>query len=179
VLRLAVCLLLSMDLAAFAAEPEIQVAVEKSGEAFRVDATVIIPVPLLTAWDVLTDFNNMVGILSNLTSSKIIRRKGSSVFVLQEGVATYGFVSYPFASVREIRLEPMKRILATQLSGSAKRFESEMELTETGRGARIRYRAEIVPDSGIARAFGGPFIQHEVEEQFGLLATEMLRRKAR
>ena len=177
-LRLAVCLLLIMGFAAYGAEPEIQVAVEKSGDAFLVDATIIIPVPLRTAWEVLTDFDNMVGILSNLTLSKIIRRKGNSVFVMQEGNAKFGFFSYSFASVREIQLEPMRRILAIQLTGNAKRFESEMELSETVRGVRIRYRAEIVPDSGIARTFGGPFVQHEVEEQFTLLAAEMMRRKA-
>jgi hypothetical protein len=45
----------------------------------------------------------------------------------------------------------MKRILAIQLTGNAKRFESEMALSETKSGALVRYRAEIVPDSSIAR----------------------------
>ena len=173
-----VLLLLIMSFSAFGAEPEILVAVEKNGDTFLVDATIAIPVPLRTAWEVLTDFNNMVGILSNLTLSKVIRRKGSSLFVMQEGTAKYGIFSYSFASVREIQLEPMKRILAIQLTGNAKRFESEMALSETRSGTRVHYRAEIVPDSSIARIFGGPFIQHEVEEQFALIAAEMIRRKA-
>lgn len=173
-----VLLLLIICFAAFGAEPEILVAVEKSDDTFLVDATIVIPVPLRTAWEVLTDFNNMVGIMNNLTLSRIIRRKGSSVFVMQEGSAKFGIFSYSFASVREIQLEPMKRILAIQLTGSAKRFESEMALSETRSGTRVRYRAEIVPDSSIARIFGGPFVQHEVEEQFALIAAEMIRRKA-
>jgi hypothetical protein len=150
-LRLAVCLLLIMGFAAYGAEPEIQVAVEKSGDAFLVDATIIIPVPLRTAWEVLTDFDNMVGILSNLTVSKIIRRKGNSVFVMQEGNAKFGFFSYSFASVREIQLEPMRRIFAIQLTGNAKRFESEMELSETVRGTRIT----TVPKLFLIRASPG------------------------
>lgn len=81
------------------------------------------------------------------------------------------------ASVREIQLEPMKRILAIQLTGNAKRFESEMALSETKSGALVRYRAEIVPDSSIARIFGGPFVQHETEEQVALLAAEVIRCK--
>ena len=97
----AVLLLLIMCLAAFGAEPEILVAVEKSDDTFLVDATIVIPVPLRTAWEVLTDFNNMVGIMNNLTLSRIIRRKGSSVFVMQEGSAKFGIFSYSFASVRE------------------------------------------------------------------------------
>ena len=94
----AVLLLLIMCLAAFGAEPEILVAVEKSDDTFLVDATIAIPVPLRTAWEVLTDFNN---IMNNLTLSRIIRRKGSSVFVMQEGSAKFGIFSYSFASVRE------------------------------------------------------------------------------
>ncbi len=173
-----VLLLLIVSFAAFGAEPEILVAVEKNGDAFLVDATIAIPVSQRTAWEVLTDFNNMVGILSNLTLSRIIRRKGSSLFVMQEGTAKYGVFSYSFASVREIQLDPMKRILAIQLTGNAKRFESEMTLSESRSGTGVRYHAEIVPDSSIARTFGGPFIQHEVEEQFALIAAEMIRRKA-
>ncbi|EXI87137.1 MAG: hypothetical protein AW11_02747 [Candidatus Accumulibacter regalis] len=176
--RAAVFLLLLIHCVAFAAEPEIRVAIDKVDEAFLVDATLAIPVPLPTAWAVLTDFDNMVGILSNLTLSKIVRRDGNSVTVMQKGTARYGIFSYAFASVREVQLEPMKRVVAIQVSGNAKRFQSEMRLSETGSATEIRYHAEIVPASGIARTFGGPFVQHEVEEQLALLAAEMIRRKA-
>lgn len=71
-----------------------------------------------------------------------------------------------------------KRILARQLSGNAKRFASELELSKTDNGSQARYHAEVTPDSGLARTFGGPFIQHEVEEQFTAMAAEMLRRQA-
>ncbi|MFZ4536290.1 SRPBCC family protein [Propionivibrio sp.] len=175
--RIAACFLMIMSGAAFAVEPEIVVNIEKIGEAFVVEATIDVQAPLRMAWEVLTDFDNMAGILSNLTSSKIIRRKDNIVFVLQEGSARYGIFSYSFASEREIRMEPMKRILARQIAGNAKRFESELELTQKGQRTLLRYHAEIVPDSGIARTFGGPFIQHEVEEQFTAMAAEMMRRK--
>ncbi len=170
------CFLLTLSGAALGVEPEVLVAIEKNGDVFVVEATIAVAVPLRTAWEVLVDFDNMAGIMSNLTLSRIIRRKGSTIFVQQEGKAKFGPFSYSFASVREIELDPMRRILARQLSGSSKRFESEMELSESGRGTRIRYLAHIVPDSGIAQTFGGPFIQHEVEEQFQLMTVEMMRR---
>ncbi len=169
--------LLICSYGSFAADPAINVAIEKRGDAFIVDTTVDFAVPLPTAWDVLTDFNNMVGILSNLTSSKITGRKGNTLIVEQEGKARYGIFSYSFASEREIRLEPMKRILARQLSGNAKRFASELELSQTGNGTQAHYHAEVTPDSGFARSFGGPFIKHEIEEQFTSMGAEMLRRK--
>ena len=100
-------------------EPEIVINIERNGDAFIVDTKFDLPVPLRTAWEVLTDFDNMTGILSNLTSSKIVRRDGKILYVAQEGLARFGILSYAFASEREIRLEPMKRILARQITGNA------------------------------------------------------------
>ena len=179
-LRATACslVLLGLSCAAFAADPEIKVVIEKRDDAFIVDTTVDFAVPLRMAWDVLTDFDNMASILSNLTSSKITARTGNTLIVKQEGKARYGPFSYAFASEREIRLEPKKRILARQLTGNAKRFSSELELSKTDGGTQAHYHAEVTPDSGFARAFGGSFIQHEVEEQFTAMAAEMLRRKS-
>jgi hypothetical protein len=126
----------------------------------------------------LTDFDNMTAILSNLTSSKIVRRNDNLLLLRQEGRARYGIFTYTFASEREILLEPMRRILSRQISGNARSFESVVSMTPTEQGTAIRYHAEIVPDSGMARLFGGPFIQHEVEEQWIALGAEMLRRLA-
>ena len=177
--RIAACTfaLLILSGTVLAADAEIKVAIEKRGDAFIVDTTVDFAVPLRTAWEVLTDFDNMADILSNLTSSKITGRKGDTLIVKQEGKARYGIFSYSFASEREIRLEPMKRIRARQLAGNAKRFASELELSKTDNGTQARYHAEVTPDSGLARTFGGSFIQHEIEEQFTAMAAEMLRRK--
>jgi hypothetical protein len=170
------CLLLPLAGSALALEPGIMVAVRESGEAFIVDATIETEASLRLVWDVLTDFDHMAGILTNLTSSKVVRRAGNVLIVRQEGVATYGPLSLSFDSEREIRLEPMKRVLVRQLSGTVKRMESEASLTQMERGAQVKYHAEIVPDSVLARTFGAPFVRHEVEEQFPAMAAEMTRR---
>lgn len=175
--RLAAAWLLSLVCSAGHAGQEVVVRLQKNGEAFVVEVSIDLPVPLRTAWDVLTDFDNMAAIVSNLTSSKVIRRSGNTLHVVQEGAARYGIFSYSFASEREVRLEPMRRILARQVSGTAKRFESEMVLAASEHGTELRYHAEMVPDSGVARTFGGSFVAHEVEEQFSALAAEMVRRK--
>ncbi|HEY6896776.1 MAG TPA: SRPBCC family protein [Rhodocyclaceae bacterium] len=160
-------------------EPDVVVAVSRVDDAFVVDATIDIPVTLRTAWGVLVDFDHMASILTNLTSSKILSRDGATLLVRQEGIAKYGPFSYPFQSEREIRLEPMRRILAKSLSGSVRRMESATELIqrETGKGVLLRYRAEIVPDSVLARLFGLSFVRHEVMEQFQLIVAEMRLRE--
>lgn len=169
------CLLLCTS--AFAAEPEIKVAVEKAGSAFVVDADIDLPFPLRTVWDVLTDFDNMAGVVNSLKSSRVSRRKGNTLTVQQEGTAKYGMFSYSFTSERKVRLEPMKRIVARQISGQAKRFESQADLAETSKGTSIHYHAEIEPDSVLARLFGAMVIQHEIEEQFHAMAGEMEKRQ--
>lgn len=163
---------------AFGMEPRVAVAVRQSGEVFIVDATTEVPVPLRTAWQVLTDFDHMTSILGNLTSSKVLRRDGDTWIVRQEGVARYGLFSFSFVSEREMRLEPMKRILAKHLSGTLKRMESEAKIVTLDQGVQIRYHAESVPDSVLARMFGASFARHEVEEQFLAMAREMRRRHA-
>jgi len=176
--RFAVCLALVVSCAAFADKPEVVVGVEKSGDAFVVDARVDLPVPVRLAWDVLTDFDGMASILSNLQSSRIVRREGNTLYVKQQGTATFGIFSYSFDSIREIRLEPMQHIIARQLTGTASSFASDTALSASAHGTLVHYHAEIAPGSTLARLFGAPFVRHEVEEQLGAMAAETARRQA-
>jgi hypothetical protein len=165
----------------FAADPHITVSVTEAGEVFIAEAIIDAPVALQTAWEVLTDFDHMTAILGNLTSSKITMRDGNVLTVDQEGVVKYGLFAFAFESKRKIRLEPMTRISVKALSGTLKRMESELELSQPGQGLgiRIKYRAEIVPDSMLARIFGVSFVRHEVKQQFQYMLAEMKRREAR
>lgn len=157
-------------------EPKVAVAVTQNGEAFVIDATIEVEVPLATAWAVLTDFDNMATILGNLTSSKITSRDGDTWTIRQEGVAKFGLLSFSFFSEREIRLEPMRRILAKNLAGTLKRAESEARIAVVDQGVRITYHAESVPDSVLARLFGASFARREAQEQFLAMSREMVRR---
>jgi hypothetical protein len=163
---------------AFGAEPKVVVAVAQNGEAFIVDAAMDIQIPLKTVWEVLTDFDNLTSILKNLTSSKVVRRNGDTLIVRQEGVARWGLFSFSFVSERELRLEPMSRILAKQVSGSLKRMESEANIIPLAQGVQIKYHAESVPDSFLARMFGATFVRQETEKHFLAMASEMTRRQA-
>lgn len=165
---------------AFGAEPKVAVAVSEAGEVFVVEAMIKVQVTQRTAWEVLVDFDHMTGILNNLTSSRVASRNGDFLVVRQEGIARFGLFSYPFQVEREVRLEPMKRILTRNLSGSLKRMESEVRLIPASKGQlmQIAYRAEFVFDSVIAGLFGASFLRHEVEEQFLLMTAEMKRRES-
>jgi hypothetical protein len=156
---------------------QVAVNVSQSGETFLIDASIDVPVAAATAWEVMTDFDHMTDIVGNLRSSEVRSRSGNIWIVRQSGVARYGLLSFAFDSEREIRLEPPSRILARQLSGSAKSLESEAKLMPAETGVQIRYHAATVIDSVPARLFGASFLRHEVEEQFHEMAREMLRRQ--
>jgi len=162
------------------AEQDVVVAVREVGDGFVVEATVKAPVSRQTVWEVLVDYDHMTTILSNLTASQVARRNGNTLIVRQEGIARFGLFSYPFQVEREIRLEPMQRILTRNLSGSLKRMESEVRLKPSGNGSPvvIEYRAEFVFGSILAGLFAVSFLNHEVEEQFQSMLAEMKRRDA-
>lgn len=177
-LLLALGALLCAVSTAVTATPEIEVNVEKRNDTFVIDSSFEAGVPVRIAWRVLTDFDNMAKILHNLNASHILSRKGNTLHVRQEGTARFGLFSYTFNSEREIELEPRKRILARQIAGNTKAYTSEMEIAPSEHGTRFRYHAEMTLDSGIARLFGGPFIRHEIAEQFGWMIEEMERRQS-
>ncbi len=184
-LRLAVLLLCVLGRPAWAADADVVIDLQRRGDAFVVDAHLDVPVARRTAWDVLTDFDHMTTILSNLTSSRVVARDGGTLSVVQHGTVRYGFLSFPFSSEREVRLEPMRRIVARQISGTVKSFQSEMRLSRSERSengvrlVRLDYQMEVVPDSSLARVFGASFVEHEVAEQLSALAAEMVRRSPR
>lgn len=177
------CYCLGLCLLSFLAHsaevPDIRVRVEQRGERFIVDAQGELPVRPETAWDVLTDFERMPSIMNNLSESRIVSRSGNTLTLLQRGTARYGVFSYQFDSVREIVLEPRHRILSRQTSGRAKSFASVAEITPGKEGTTLRYHAELEPDGTIARLFGRPFVQDEIDEQLTLMAGEMLRREGK
>jgi carbon monoxide dehydrogenase subunit G len=178
-LVLAICAYLSSALPsrAFASEPEIAVGVRESGETFIVEATIELPIPRSTAWEVLTDFDHMAAFLNNLTLSRVVRRDDQIVVVQQKGITKYGPFSFSYESEKEIRLEPMTRISAKQLSGTVKRLDTDVRLAETQRGTHLEYRAEIMPNSVLARIFGASSVRDEVVAQLQATIAEMRRRQ--
>ncbi len=171
-----ICIAVFASQAAFGLDRKIDLAVKQIDRTYIIDATIDVPVTVGIAWDVLTDFDHMTSILGNLNTSKVLSRNGNIWQVKQEGVARYGPLSYSFESVREIRLEPKTRIVSKSLSGTVSRMNSLTEIVPLDQGVQIKYHAEMLAGSMLARMFGLPFVRHEVEEQLQRMAKEMTTR---
>ncbi len=131
-----------------------------------------------TALNVLTDFDHMVGVVPNLESSRIVSRAGRVLVIEQRGKADFGPFSVRFESRRRVEVFPDGRLVADALSGSTKYMHSELRVQAQGRGARIDYQAEMIPDRWLPSALGVSFMRHELAEQFNALRREMERRQA-
>lgn len=131
-----------------------------------------------TALDVLTDFDHMVGVVPNLEISRIVSRTGRVFVIEQRGKADFGPFSVRFESRRRVEVFPDGRLVADALSGSTKYMHSELRVQAQGRGARIDYQAEMIPDRWLPSALGVSFMRHELAEQFNALRREMERRQA-
>jgi carbon monoxide dehydrogenase subunit G len=161
----------------FAADSPIKsIDVQFDGEAYVVNAVFAAPVPPGTAWDVLTDFDNLQKWVPNVSESKAIRHDDNSVVVEQKGVAHYGAANFKYTTERKIELKRPTNIKTAQIKGNMRRVESTIAIEPDGKGTRIVYHLEIVPSLIAAAVMSTKFVEHEVSEQFTAIVGEMTRR---
>ncbi len=152
------------------------IRITRAGDGFRIDVTLIASVPLEVAWQVLTDFDHMARFVPNLERSSVVRRKGNSLLVEQQGKVYFGPFSVEFGSTREVDLVPMRTIRAHQISGTARSMDSSMQLLSVADGTRLEYHAEIVPETYLPPMFGPGAVRREMADQFTAILNEMRMR---
>ena len=158
-------------------DKDIEVKVAIDGEDVIIDVAFSVQVTPQKAWEVLTDFDHMAEFVSNLQFSKIIDSSKNTLYVSQKGVAKHALITFPFESVREIRLTPVEKIRSRLLSGSMRKLEGMTRLFPEGDHTRITYHSDTFPGVWIPPIVGKSFIEHETREQFQEMRDEMLRRK--
>lgn len=164
----------------FADEPpgeDIEVKVQIEGEDVIVDLSLMVPATQQQAWAVLTDYEHMAGFISNLKESKIISASENMQNIFQRGSASYGPLSFPFESTREIRLAPFNEIRSHLLKGNMRKMEGTTRFVSEGAQTRIVYHADTIPGVWIPPIIGKVFIEHEVREQFREMRNEIIKRK--
>lgn len=174
---LALLLLLAAASADAQPDEEIAVNVQIDGEVVSVEASLAVPATRQQVWDVLTDFAHMAGFVSNLKESRVESSSGDTLKIFQSGVAQYGPITFPFRSLREIRLTRLERIQSRLISGSMRKMEGMTRLDDEGAQTRIQYHAESIPGAWIPPLVGKVFIEHETREQFREIRNEILKRK--
>ncbi|MEO9061426.1 MAG: SRPBCC family protein [Nitrosospira sp.] len=158
-------------------DKDIEVKVQIEGENVIVDVILAVPATRQEVWAVLTDFGHMADFVSNLKESKVVSISGNILKIFQRGAATYGLISFPFESTREIRLNPFDKIRSHMISGNMRMMEGTTQLVDEGRQTRIVYHTDTVQENWIPPLVGKIFVEHEIRKQFNEMRNEIIRRK--
>jgi hypothetical protein len=158
-------------------DKDIEVKVQIAGEKVIVDVILAVPATRQEVWIVLTDFENMADFVSNLKESKVVSILGDTVKIFQRGSATYGLISFPFESTREIRLIPFDKIRSHMISGNMRMMEGTTQLIDEGGQTRIIYHTDTIQENWIPPLVGKIFVEHEIRKQFHEMRTEIIKRK--
>ncbi|WP_090829333.1 SRPBCC family protein [Nitrosovibrio tenuis] len=158
-------------------DKDIDVKVHIAGESVIVDVTFAVPATRQEVWVVLTDFEHMADFVSNLKESKVVSTSGNTLKIFQRGTATYGPISFPFESTREIRLIPFEKIRSHMISGNMRMMDGTTQLIDEGGQTRIIYHTDTIQERWIPPIIGKVFIEHEIRKQFHEMRNEIIKRK--
>ena len=151
-------------------------AQKKAGEVL-IEAQFWVPATPQETWAVLTDFEHMARFVSNLRTSKVIKKWDDRVRVSQSGKTTHGLLSFSFESVREIDMRPFETIHSRMISGTMQKAEGTTHLLARADGTAVSYHSESIPGAWVPPFVGTTFIETEIRSQFQDMRKEILRRK--
>lgn len=152
--------------------------VQKRGDSVVIDVDMPVAATPAVAWAVMTDYEHMASFLSNLTSSKVVERRGEVLHVAQSGRTKVAFMTFSFAAVRAVALSPLHEIRSSLVSGDFKSYASTTRLVDLAQGVRIVHHGEYVPKAWLPPMVGVAVIESETRKQFEEFAAEMLKRQA-
>lgn len=174
---LTLALLLSGLPAQAAVAPEPQIRVQDQDGTIVINITYRLPVSQSVAWDVLTDFDNMASFVPNMEQSRVLQRDGKRMVVEQKGQVSFGILSFPYESKREIELTPYQMLRTRALSGT--KINSTTTLTPQGKSTLLSYRAVAVPDLPVPSSVITSSLGEMLEAQFKAMEREMESRAAK
>ena len=170
--------LATVAVSASAAAPDEDIVVHAKKEGAEVVVEVDCPVraPVLAAWDVLTDYDNMSRFISNLQYSGIQGRVDNVLKVRQYGKATRGPLTITFDNVREVELRPFTEVRSRLISGDLKASAFTTRLVDVDGLVHIVNSGRYTPKIWVPPVIGPALIEAETRKQFGEIRTEILRR---
>ena len=155
---------------------DIAVSVNALDEGFEILVSLTVDAPQIAVWNVLTDFDRMAGIVSNLRSSRVLSRVGNRLVVEQSGVEAEGPLQVAFHSVREVELNPTASMHARLIHGSMRRLEGWTRLAPSRDGTLVTSRGEVDAGGWVPPLITPHFIRRATVRQYAEMRQEMLRR---
>jgi len=161
------------------AQPGPVVSVERQDGTFKVDASVLLPVPPCQAYALLTDYNSLPDYIPGMLEVSFVRLSDTVVKVSQVAEAKILFFSIEVKTVLEMEEIPNQRILFKLLEGDLKAYSGEWSLQEVPEGTKLTFNASLIFDRYIPTFLGRSILEDETAKRFAAVAIEAAARKNR
>ena len=125
----------------------------------------------------LTDFDHMATILSNVDQSHIVSREGNRLEVNQKAHGNAGPLKISTDSVRQIELTPKREIKSHLLKGDLKSSDFTTRLAPEGELIRVSVAGKFATGLLAGAALSPEAVQQQTQRQYQELREEILRRK--
>ncbi len=154
-----------------------QVKIERSGDNFQVEVEATVAVDIMTAWQVLTDYNHIAEFVPGMESSRIISSFGAPLRIEQKGETGWLFFARDFDVVLDIEELPLGLLKFHSAGGNMKRMEGEWRILETGPASiTLHYSAEIVPEFWVPPLIGKALMSRNIRKNIEAVIAEMQKR---
>lgn len=130
-----------------------------------------------TAWEVLSDYDNLTAFVPAMRTSKIRAREGGLLLLEQESIGRAFLFRHTVRVLLELREQRPGRISFKDTARKCfKSYEGEWRLEPEGKGTLVRYRVDV--EEGPELPFYVPkgAVKSAARELLNAVAAEMLRR---
>jgi ribosome-associated toxin RatA of RatAB toxin-antitoxin module len=110
-----------------------------------VRAECVIPRLQRVIWEVLSDYDNLEGIVPAVTDSRILRKEGKQKILYQEGRAGIWIFKRDFAVTFRVEEVPMSYIGFDAFEGDFNKFKGSWQIAQRETGTWVSHRVEIEP----------------------------------
>ncbi len=158
---------------------DVVVRVERDGATFTVSTEFTVAATADETWAVLTDFDRMAQILSNVDASKIVSRDGDLIKVAQTSHADAGLLHLSMESLRQVQLTPNRELHSRLLKGDVKSSEFTTRIIPEGALTRVTVQGKFVASGLTGAVLSVDSVEQQTRRQYQELRDEILRRKAK
>jgi hypothetical protein len=155
------------------------VSVERQGDYFRVDVSVILPVPRCQAYALLTDYASLPDFIPGMLEVSFTRLGKSKVKIRQVGETELWFFDIRMELLLEMEEFPDSRILFKLVEGDMEAYSGVWNLLDAPEGTSLRYSATLKFDRYIPTFPGRALLADEAQKRFEAVVKEAVARKSR
>lgn len=161
------------------ATDDVEVRVQKNGGGLDVYAELTVAATAEQAWAVLVDYDHMAEILSNVDVSRIVKRDGDLLEVVQTSHIGFGPFKISLDNRRRVELIPRREIRSHLIEGDLKTSDFVTRLVQRGAATQVVWRGRIVPGPLASLAVTPGAVEAELGQLCRELRAEILRRVER